>query len=650
MNRSKTIRTALILLVVVSATIGCVVFLTLQLVPLASEIVATQVVATPMGIPNADGDGMSSDTMAAAPENRGVPTEATEIPAPQILETNLTEPIIVPTNVPSTSPTDDVEIGPSAANSSGTGRRAIVTGAVVNVRSAPSVAGELLTQISQNQELRILATSEDNAWYRVCCPLGTVIERETWVSADLVRLLPNQTAPTETTDSVAAATLPSQSRSLLNGDSDSILGTVNATLVNVRSGPSTQFPVVGQVEQTMRLTVVGRTESGDWLQVCCLSTTNPSTTDETGWISANLLAFDGDRAAVLASVPTVPVPELPTPQPAAAASNAVASQLPTGSGPGLPGMGGFGTPGGTNPLTGLSFAGGQAGQRPVIVCMNNDPAARPQFGLSQADILYEYLMEGYGITRFSAIFYGEDVTQIGPVRSARLINYYMGALYDAGLLCSGASDQVRYTLKHEAPFPYLDIDLDDPANSRYSTSIGTDYRTRLRTSTGGAHRWLAEWGVERAPSIRSLTFGDSLDGGASAARIEIPYPSGTGSQVAYQYDGASGRYLRWLGGRPHADGNSGQQLAFDNVIVQYVVHEATDIIEDSLGSTSIRLNLFGSGQALVFRGGLGFAGTWRSESRGDLPRFYTDDGREISLKPGKSWISVVPSTYTVTYQ
>ncbi|NJN82194.1 MAG: DUF3048 domain-containing protein, partial [Caldilineaceae bacterium] len=48
-------------------------------------------------------------------------------------------------------------------------------------------------------------------------------------------------------------------------------------------------------------------------------------------------------------------------------------------------------------------------------------------------------------------------TRVGPVRSARLINYYMGALYDAGLTCSGASDAVRYSLKHEAPFPYMDI-------------------------------------------------------------------------------------------------------------------------------------------------------------------------------------------------
>ena len=39
----------------------------------------------------------------------------------------------------------------------------------------------------------------------------------------------------------------------------------------------------------------------------------------------------------------------------------------------------------------------------------------------------------------------------------------------------------------------------------------------------------------------------------------------------------------------------------------------------------------------------------RSESRGDLPRFYLADGQEIPLKPGHSWISVVPASYAISY-
>ena len=199
-----------------------------------------------------------------------------------------------------------------------------------------------------------------------------------------------------------------------------------------------------------------------------------------------------------------------------------AATLAAAAAPGLPGPGNFGSSGGVNPLTGLPLPADRIGNRPVIVCINNDYAARPQFGTSQADVVYEYVMEGYGITRFSALFYGTPSGQIGPVRSARLINYYMGALYDAGLACSGASDQVRYLLKHQAPFPYMDIDLDDPSNSRYSVSIGSDYRTRLRTSADKLSRWLAEWGVDQPASIRGFTFGNMQMLGFRPARCKFP--------------------------------------------------------------------------------------------------------------------------------
>ena len=108
--------------------------------------------------------------------------------------------------------------------------------------------------------------------------------------------------------------------------------------------------------------------------------------------------------------------------------------------------------------------------------------------------------------------------------------------------------------------------------------------------------------------------------------------------------------MRSMGGAAHLDGNNGVQVAVENVVVQYVPHEITEIVEDSLGSKSIRLNLFGSGQMILFRDGQAFVGQWRSESRGDLPRFYLDDGSEVPMKAGKSWFSIVPFDYLVDFR
>ncbi len=424
-----------------------------------------------------------------------------------------------------------------------------------------------------------------------------------------------------------------------------LAGRVTADQVNLRGGPGTNYPIVGKLAVTDDLRIVGRNEAGDWLRLVL-----PADEKSENWVSAALVLVDLPDSDALTSLPIAAAP----PPPAGGGGgggrpNKTAAEIAAAPAPGIPGPGSFPAPGVTDPLTGLPLPGGRGAGRPIIVCINNDYAARPQFGTGQASVVYEYLMEGYGITRFSAIFYGADASQVGPVRSARLINYYMGALYDAGTVCSGASDPVRYSLKHEAPFPYLDVDLDDASNTRYTVSIGSDYRTRLRADTNRVRAWLSGAGLDKPASIRGFTFGGAPSGGVPAGSITIPYPRSTGSQVGYVYDG-SGRYLRSLGGAPHVDGNTGAQIAVENVIIQVVAHEGTNIVEDSLGSTSIRLNLFGSGAAIVFRDGQAFVGTWRSESRGDTPRFYDNAGNEIALKPGKSWISVVPGDYTIGYQ
>ena len=61
-----------------------------------------------------------------------------------------------------------------------------------------------------------------------------------------------------------------------------------------------------------------------------------------------------------------------------------------------------------------------ASQRPIAVVVENHPDARPQSGLSKADLVYETLAEG-GITRFLAIFQTQKAENIGPSGRRELI-------------------------------------------------------------------------------------------------------------------------------------------------------------------------------------------------------------------------------------
>ena len=78
-------------------------------------------------------------------------------------------------------------------------------------------------------------------------------------------------------------------------------------------------------------------------------------------------------------------------------------------------------PGNIAPFTGLAVDDpDRLHRRPIFVCVNNDPVGRSaHWGLSQADLIYEYIVDGYTMTRLTAIYQSQEAGRIGPVRSAR---------------------------------------------------------------------------------------------------------------------------------------------------------------------------------------------------------------------------------------
>ena len=108
----------------------------------------------------------------------------------------------------------------------------------------------------------------------------------------------------------------------------------------------------------------------------------------------------------------------------------------------------------------------QLQRRPLAIKISNAPPSfvRPQSGLNSADWVYEHTAEG-NITRFTLILYGKDVAQVGPIRSARLIDVELPAMYDAALAFSGASVGVNQRL-NAADFASRIIRSADPGYFR----------------------------------------------------------------------------------------------------------------------------------------------------------------------------------------
>jgi hypothetical protein len=300
------------------------------------------------------------------------------------------------------------------------------------------------------------------------------------------------------------------------------------------------------------------------------------------------------------------------------------------------------------PLTGEKLVQATAGpRRPFAVKVENSPASRPQSGLSRADMVFEHLAEG-GITRFTAIFLCQEAQAIGPVRSARLIDLELVPMFDAIFAHVGASAPIMDKI---AQSEVAKSDLDEYRNAPGFHRI-TERKAPYNayTSTGELRDAAKQRDLLKEVKLTGLAFADTPPtGGTPAKRLLIPYRKGL-SDAEYQYEAASGKYRRFVAGEPLVDAVSGETIVAANVIVLYASHTETDIIEDTLGSRSVQIDLKGKGRAVIFRDGQQYEAVWVRTESGQMIRYLDLQGAAFSLKPGNIWVEVVPPELAIEAQ
>lgn len=294
------------------------------------------------------------------------------------------------------------------------------------------------------------------------------------------------------------------------------------------------------------------------------------------------------------------------------------------------------------PLDGsMSPTADSAEKRPIVVQIDNAPEARPQSGLSQADIVYEAMAEG-DVTRFSAIFACHEADTVGPVRSARLINLELAPEYGALLANSGSSAGVTANLEAASDIPNI-ADTNHPEAFYRSGDRFAPHN--LMTSTSSIRGVAANAGFPVTANVpQTLIFKDDKPAPAIST-IEIPY-SGI-VNVSYKYDPATNTWLRSIGGEPHTDALNDRQLAPKNVIVQYVTITASDIVEDEGGNLSLQYTLTGSGKAQIFRDGQKIDAMWKRGSRDAITNYLDTAGNPVPLNRGLTFVQIVPVELTI---
>ena len=288
---------------------------------------------------------------------------------------------------------------------------------------------------------------------------------------------------------------------------------------------------------------------------------------------------------------------------------------------------------------------------PLAIMIENHPDARPQSGLNQADLVYEAIAEG-GITRYMAVYWSNEAARIQYVRSARI--YYIQWAAELGAVYTHWGQ-----VEDPGPvdvWPVLArLNVRDLNGLILGEEVG--YRDESRfaphnvyTDTGLLWRSAQARGFNGPPVLDPWKFKEDepqrpanpAERAAPAVNVTFGTP-GSAFDVTWNYDPATNSYLRSLGGAPHIDATTGEQLTARNVAVQFA-----PLYPSGVKAYNI-IDTVGTGRAVIFQDGVAKEGSWKKDSESGRTRFFDAAGGEIPFNRGRTWIEVVPTDSPVGY-
>ncbi len=297
-------------------------------------------------------------------------------------------------------------------------------------------------------------------------------------------------------------------------------------------------------------------------------------------------------------------------------------------------------------IDGVYVPDDQSNYFPVAVMIENFVLSRPPSGLSEANLVYEALVEG-GITRFMAVYAGQMITvpEIGPVRSAR--PYYLdwtlgfGSLYaHVGGSPQSFQDIETYEVMNLNQFynpQYFWRDNDrEPPHNLYTSGEKLAFALRdLESDETGSY---APWTFKEDEPLSSRP--------SEEKSLEIDFSS-QNYLVEYRYDRESNDYVRYQAGEEHRDKPlsedvDGSLIRATNIIVQKVKTYLVD--QERLG-----MDVVGEGPASLYRDGRVIEGRWEKTEKNERTKYFDENGDEVSFNAGPTWIEIVPTDRDVTY-
>ena len=271
-------------------------------------------------------------------------------------------------------------------------------------------------------------------------------------------------------------------------------------------------------------------------------------------------------------------------------------------------------------LTGETIEAGSLSRPALSGKIDNHPSARPQVGLDEADIVFEELVEG-GLTRYIAVWHSSLPAEIGPVRSVRPMDPEIVSPFGGVFAYSGG--QVRFIqMMQEAP-------VYNAIHGQPDTE-DTFYRTSAKVAPHNVLVKAPKRQFAYAPSVEEST---AVVAGSPLTSMN-PRFSGFSSPT-WEWDGTQGVFLRFQTNGAADSASSGTQIFATNVVVLQV---GIDVVED-IPTT----RLVNQGKGWIATGGSILEINWFKATPESPIILTTDDGEEVRLGVGNTWIELIPN-------
>ncbi len=310
---------------------------------------------------------------------------------------------------------------------------------------------------------------------------------------------------------------------------------------------------------------------------------------------------------------------------------------------------------GVSSTTGLPSAGVYV---PILMVVDNSPAAHPHWGVGDADVMYQVPNGGGGATKLLALFADTVPDGAGGVRSGRTPFVDVAMSWGAAFVYGGkppsrvGEDANVTTLLGKNGMSKAGVAFDVNANYDYSSRI--DWKIRPHNLSANLLQIKNALIIKGARfTERPFRFTDEPQAaGAPASYIDLKHygeekgkVSNEASDSNFTYDPQRNAYVRVNSSGPYVDFNDlGTPIEYANVIVQRTRFSYVD------GSYIVFKHAVGSGAAEIFTNGKYIAGAWFRAADGSRTVFLDDKGEEIALQRGKTFVIITNDVTEVAYR